>query len=150
MDKRFNSFYREDMHPFVDVMADALKEAQIRGTLPSILNVFRRSAEKKFGEDIAYMRNICSEMILHRKKNPSEKKDLLNAMIHGKDPKTGCSMTESSIIDNMITFLVAGMFSYPYILLLGCLLNRSRDDFFSPCVCLLPLSQAPRCDENSS
>jgi cytochrome P450/NADPH-cytochrome P450 reductase len=113
MDKRFNSFYREDMHPFVDVMMDALREAQMRGTLPSIINSFRRSAEKKFYEDIAYLRNICEEMIVHRKKNPSNKKDLLNAMIHGKDPKTGCSMTDQSIIDNMITFLVAGKFK-PY------------------------------------
>jgi len=32
----------------------------------------------------------------------------LNAMLNGVDPKTGEKMTEDSVIDNMITFLIAG------------------------------------------
>jgi cytochrome P450/NADPH-cytochrome P450 reductase len=109
MDKRFNSFYREDMHPFVETMVSVLAESQTRGNLPTMVNMFRRSAQRKYDEEIAYMRGICVEMIAQRRKNPSDKKDLLNAMIHGKDPKTGCYMTDQSIVDNILTFLVAGM-----------------------------------------
>jgi cytochrome P450/NADPH-cytochrome P450 reductase len=32
----------------------------------------------------------------------------MNAMVNGKDPKTGEPLTEDSIVDNMITFLIAG------------------------------------------
>lgn len=32
----------------------------------------------------------------------------LSAMLNGVDPKTGEKMTEDSVIDNMITFLIAG------------------------------------------
>jgi cytochrome P450/NADPH-cytochrome P450 reductase len=37
-----------------------------------------------------------------------EKKDLLNAMIHGVDPKTGEKLRDELIIAQMITFLIAG------------------------------------------
>jgi cytochrome P450/NADPH-cytochrome P450 reductase len=47
-------------------------------------------------------------MVDHRRANPSDKKDLLNAMLFGKDPKTGEKMTDQSIINNIITFLIAG------------------------------------------
>jgi cytochrome P450 len=33
----------------------------------------------------------------------------MNAMLNGKDPKTGENLTEDSIINNMITFMIAGM-----------------------------------------
>ena len=45
-----------------------------------------------------------------RKKNPEDKKDLLNALILGRDPQTGKGLTEDSILDNMITFLIAGKY----------------------------------------
>lgn len=33
----------------------------------------------------------------------------VNAMLNGVDPKTKEKMTDENIIDNMITFLIAGM-----------------------------------------
>jgi cytochrome P450/NADPH-cytochrome P450 reductase len=70
-----------------------------------------KALDRKYREDIAYMRDIAEEMLVERRANPTQKKDLLNAMVHGRDPKTGCVMTDQSIIDNMITFLVAGKHS---------------------------------------
>jgi cytochrome P450/NADPH-cytochrome P450 reductase len=46
--------------------------------------------------------------VKQRRANPTDTKDLMNAMVNGKDPKTGEALSEDSIIDNMITFLIAG------------------------------------------
>ncbi|ETI24782.1 hypothetical protein G647_04152 [Cladophialophora carrionii CBS 160.54] len=108
MDKRFNSFYSEKMHPFVDAMVGFLLESGRRGTRTRIGALFNRTAEREYFENIATMRNVAQEMVDHRRANPTEKKDLLNAMLFGKDPKTGEKMTDQSIINNIITFLIAG------------------------------------------
>jgi len=51
------------------------------------------------------MRNLSLEVVQARKDHPEDKKDLLNAMLHGKDPKTGEALSEESIVDNMITVI---------------------------------------------
>jgi hypothetical protein len=66
------------------------------------------SANKKFDEDNAYLHKIASELVEKRRANPTDKNDLLNAMINGKDPVMGKPLSEETIIDNMITFLIAG------------------------------------------
>lgn len=54
------------------------------------------------------MKGVCKELIEHRRANPVEKKDLLNAMLFGRDPKTKERLTDESVVNNMITFLIAG------------------------------------------
>ncbi|KAI0198880.1 bifunctional P-450:NADPH-P450 reductase [Astrocystis sublimbata] len=104
---RFNSFYTKDMHPFVEAMAEFLVESGKRPSrvLPSF---FYRADDAKFWEDIETMRSTAQEVLDARKTNPIDRKDLLNAMLNGVDPKTGKHMSDSSIIDNLITFLIAG------------------------------------------
>lgn len=108
MDKRFNSFYTEKMHPFVDAMVGFLLESGRRAGRTRIGALFNQSAERQYREDIATMRNVAQEMVDYRRANPTDKKDLLNAMLFGKDPKTGEKMSDESIINNAITFLIAG------------------------------------------
>lgn len=48
------------------------------------------------------------ELVQNRKDHPENRKDLLNAMLFGKDPRSGEKLGEESIVDNMITFLIAG------------------------------------------
>ncbi|UKZ78614.1 hypothetical protein TrVFT333_006360 [Trichoderma virens FT-333] len=76
--------------------------------LPSYLH---KSADRKFQSNIDILRSTAGQVLAARQKSPEatgDLKDLLNAMLNGVDPKTGCKMTEQSIIDNLITFLVAG------------------------------------------
>lgn len=108
MDTRFNSFYHEDMHPFVDAMVGFLLESGARASRPAFASYFMRSAQQKYDADIAFLQKVAAEVVAERKANPSDKKDLLNAMILGRDPKTGEGLTEASIMNNMITFLIAG------------------------------------------
>ncbi|KAI3332740.1 bifunctional P-450:NADPH-P450 reductase [Ustulina deusta] len=104
---RFNSFYSKEMHPMIDAMGGFLVESGKRPSrvLPSF---FYRAEDAKYWQDIGVLRNTAQEVLDARKKNPDGRKDLLNAMLNGVDPKTGKHMSDSSIIDNLITFLIAG------------------------------------------
>jgi len=109
MGYRFNSFYRDgDIHPFVKYMFGFLKEADKSSLMPDTVNSLRFKATSKFQHDIENMREICQIILSSRKKNPVPGDDLLNALLYGRDPKTGEGMTDDSIVNNLITFLIAG------------------------------------------
>ena len=116
MDTRFNSFYHEELHPFVDAMVGLLQESGARARRPALANYFMRSSQQKYDSDIALLRKIATEVVAERRANPTDKKDLLNAMVTGRDPKTGEGLTDASIINNMITFLIAGMMNQEFLL----------------------------------
>ncbi|KAF4630984.1 hypothetical protein G7Y89_g7156 [Cudoniella acicularis] len=110
MDTRFNSFYHDEMHPFVAAMVDFLVESGRRARRPAVANYFMSS---KYDADIALMQKVAEEVVAERRAHPSDKKDLVNAMINGRDPKTGEGLTDASIQNNMITFLIAaGLLSF--------------------------------------
>lgn len=108
MDKRFNSFYHEEMHPFVDAMTEFLIESGLRPRRTRLEMLLNRAPTIQYEKNIETMRSVAQEVLDRRRRNPSDKKDLLNAMLLGKDPKTGERLTDESIMDNMITFLIAG------------------------------------------
>lgn len=107
---RFNSYYHSELHPFIQAMYEVLTEAgkKTNRFLPSI---FYTSENKKYQKNIQLLRQTARDVIEERKKQPDGfkgRRDLLTAMIEGVDAKTGRKMTEESVIDNLITFLVAG------------------------------------------
>ncbi|KAL0941300.1 bifunctional p-450:NADPH-p450 reductase [Colletotrichum truncatum] len=107
---RFNSYYREDTHPFITAMYRVLKEAGDK-TLRVLPQVFYKSQDKKYKENINLLRTTAREVLQARKEDPNglnTRKDLLTAMLTTVDTVTGRKMTDESIIDNLITFLVAG------------------------------------------
>ena len=108
MDYRFNSFYQNELHPFVDAMSNFLKESGSRASRLSVVKPFYRQQDMEYNVNIEMMRKTGLEVIEARRKHPNDSKDLLNAMMNGRDPKTGEKMSDDSIIDNMITFLIAG------------------------------------------
>lgn len=109
MDYRFNSFYTEKMHPFVTALLEFLRYAETRSRTPPFLRPYLfRTREAEFFQNIGVMRQVAGDVVDERVRNPREVNDLLNAMLNGKDPKTGDGLTRESIIDNAITFLAAG------------------------------------------
>lgn len=109
MDTRFNSFYSETPHPFISAMVSFLIECGVRCKRPGFVNdYFFRGTAQKYWEDVNIMREIGREVVHRRRNSVYRKKDLIDAMIHEADPKTGQKMTEESIIDNITTFLIAG------------------------------------------
>ncbi|OAG40178.1 hypothetical protein AYO21_05656 [Fonsecaea monophora] len=108
MGTRFNSFYTEDMHPFVHAMVGVLTGAGERARRPPLPSYFYQAADKKFQDNVDLMLKISTDLVKHRRENPTDKKDLLNAMLYNKDPQTGENLSNESIAYNMITFLIAG------------------------------------------
>ncbi|KAI9152174.1 P450 family fatty acid hydroxylase [Paramyrothecium foliicola] len=108
LDMRFNSFYKESLHPFVESMVAVLAESQIRSIRPHWLSKLFWKSNKAFEDNSSLMQGVALEVIARRRANPSDRKDLLNAMLHGQDPVTGKFLSDNIIVDNMITFLIAG------------------------------------------
>ncbi|EFX05838.1 cytochrome p450 monooxygenase [Grosmannia clavigera kw1407] len=107
---RFNSFYRTDMHPFVEAMGSYLTESGNRSRRPPLPAFVYRAVDQKYWADIAVMQDTADGVLQARKEQnpPSDRKDLMAAMLEGKDPKTGEKLDDKSIINNLITFLIAG------------------------------------------
>ncbi|KIP12117.1 hypothetical protein PHLGIDRAFT_98480 [Phlebiopsis gigantea 11061_1 CR5-6] len=108
MSYRLNSFYRESSHPFVQSMVDFLIECNLRANRPGLLNSMMMSTTAKYEQDIKTMQELANEIIAERRRNPTEKKDLLNAMLYSKDTKTGETLSDENICHNLLTFLIAG------------------------------------------
>jgi cytochrome P450/NADPH-cytochrome P450 reductase len=108
MGDRFNSFYHEGQHPFVHAMVGTLSESFARTRRLPLPSSFYSKQDKAYQEDIETCERTARELLAARRSHPTEKKDLLNAMINASDPKTGEKLSDAVIIRNMVTFLIAG------------------------------------------
>ena len=87
--------------PMIAAMNGATSEAIKRPTRPRLVNwLFFQS---KFYRDSAAMRTYAAECLEYRKQHPSDRKDLLWAMMNGTDPDTGKGLSESQILDEIVT-----------------------------------------------
>lgn len=110
MDYRFNSFYSDEMHPFINAMNTLLTVTNDR-LRPS--GIFKRlnpwdKSQQQADAGREYMTSFGRKLAQQRRDNPIDKPDLLNAMVNGTDPKTGKQMDNELIALNITTFLVAG------------------------------------------
>ncbi|KAG6364458.1 hypothetical protein INS49_006059 [Diaporthe citri] len=109
MDTHLNSFYKDNLHPFIDAMTNLLIETANRSGRPGWLTALYRRTNRRFDEDSDTVHQVAREVVDRRRRvGQSEKKDLQDAMLNGKDPATGKSLTDQTITNNMITFLIAG------------------------------------------
>ncbi len=109
-DYRFNSFSRDEPHPFIESMLVALQEAIDRAVaLPLVhgMNVGRR---QRYEKHILNLKTIVDEVIAERKAGggATDAKDLLSLMLTGSDPATGEKLSDENIRYQIITFLIAG------------------------------------------
>ena len=109
-DYRFNSFYQNEMHPFVAAMVDALDEAGQRSRRPNMLSNVMVSKKRKYEADQVVLAKVAEQLIAERRQDPKglEKHDLLNVMLNGVDTVTGEKLSDENIRFNMVTFLIAG------------------------------------------
>lgn len=107
---RFNSFYRDDMHPFVDAMVSALAESGARARRPRQMSDLMLFSNRQYRADIELMRAVAMDLIAKRRANPDGmiKSDLMGRMLNGRDPATGMGLSDENIVHQMITFLIAG------------------------------------------
>ncbi len=109
-DYRFNSFYREEMHPFVNAMVESLAEAGERTQRLPLQTQLMCGTKRRFEENIRFLHGVADTLVAQRKQNlvPPEKKDLLDLMLEGRDPQTGERLSDENIRFQMVTFLIAG------------------------------------------
>ncbi|WP_147296298.1 cytochrome P450, partial [Halobacillus trueperi] len=106
---RFNSFYREDSHPFIEKMVRALDESMSQTQRLGIQDKLMVRSKRQFKEDIDYMFNLVDQLIEERKQAGDQgEDDLLGHMLKGKDPETGEALDDENIRFQIITFLIAG------------------------------------------
>lgn len=88
-------------HPMLQAMEDATSEAMKRPTRLPMLNWLFYG--RKFKNAIATMRRYGAELVEYRKANPTTRQDVLAALLEGIDPETGKSLTDSQVIDEIVS-----------------------------------------------
>lgn len=106
-DYRFNSFYRQDYHPFIDALTRTLETCMMQRGMP-LENVLlsRRLAQLK--ADVTFMNTLVDDIIRERRRSGGDQKDLLNYMLAGVDRQTGETLSDENIRYQINTFLIAG------------------------------------------
>ncbi|MDM0041443.1 cytochrome P450 [Variovorax sp. J22G21] len=107
---RFNSFYREGFHPFVDAMVRTLETVQDRRGLPLEELMMKKQLSQQ-RKDIRFMHRMVEDIIRERRQSGADiaaKPDLLSYMIAGVDKKSGEKLDDKMIRDECIEFLIAG------------------------------------------
>ncbi|KAF7557827.1 hypothetical protein G7Z17_g372 [Cylindrodendrum hubeiense] len=88
-------------HPVIQAMEDATSEAMRRPNRPGFLNWLFYG--KKFKSATATMRSWAAGIVQNRKDNPTDRNDLLAALLSAKDPESGKALTDSEVIDEIVT-----------------------------------------------
>ena len=67
-DYRFNSFYRRDYHPFVELLVRSLETVMMTRGLP-LEGLWMRSRRQDMEKDVAFMNAMVDEIVAERRKN---------------------------------------------------------------------------------
>ena len=106
---RFNSFYREDFHPFIEALNRTLDTTQKMRGIPGE-KLMKRQQIEALAKDARYMNNLGDEIIAERRHTGSQDgaEDLLDFMLSGRDAVTGERLSDENIRYQINTFLIAG------------------------------------------
>lgn len=105
---RFNSFYRDDFHPFIEALNRTLDTTQKMRGLPGE-KFMKRAQIEQLGRDAAYMNNLVDEIIRERRGQGADgPEDLLDFMLSGRDALSGERLSDENIRYQINTFLIAG------------------------------------------
>ncbi|KID78209.1 Bifunctional cytochrome P450/NADPH--P450 reductase [Metarhizium brunneum] len=115
-------------HPMLKGMEDSTSEAMMRPTRLSLVNwlVYRN----KFNKSIQTMRRYAADVVEHRKDNPTTRQDVLTAIMNNEDPETKKKLTDSQIIDEIVSMPI-GSSTAPCLLTSAILLLLRNPDVIS-------------------
>ncbi|MFD0680529.1 MULTISPECIES: bifunctional cytochrome P450/NADPH--P450 reductase [unclassified Paenibacillus] len=106
---RFNSFYREEPHPFITSMVRSLHEAMSQLQRLGLQDKLMVLTKRQFRHDIQSMYTLVDKLIAERRVQGSQGvDDLMSHMLEGIDPETGEGLDDENIRYQIITFLIAG------------------------------------------
>ncbi|NRB04093.1 MAG: cytochrome P450, partial [Rhodobacteraceae bacterium] len=134
---RFNSFYREGFHPFIDALSHTLETCMLQRGLPFESQMLKRRLDR-MKDDVNFMNTLVDDIVAERRMGGGEKavNDLLNFMLEGVDKKTGESLSDENIRFQINTFLIAGhettsglmSFTLHYLMNYPDVLAKARDE----------------------
>ncbi|WP_050929762.1 bifunctional cytochrome P450/NADPH--P450 reductase [Aestuariivita boseongensis] len=105
---RFNSFYRQDYHPFINALTNTLETCMMQRGLPFESTLLKNRLDQ-MEKDVGYMNKLVDDIIAERRKGGDRAvNDLLNYMLEGVDKVTGDSLSDENIRYQINTFLIAG------------------------------------------
>lgn len=91
--------------PMITAMDRSTLEAVKRPTRPRLLNWLLH--QRGYNRDIDVMRSYSADIVAKRRSEPAAAPDdMLNALLHSKDPETGETLNESRVIDEIITLFI--------------------------------------------
>lgn len=90
--------------PMIQAMDEAALESMKRPNRPRLLNWLLY--QRKFDRETQTMRDFAAKVVAKRREDNDPRKDMLHALLHGKDPETGKSFTEAQIIDEVVTLFI--------------------------------------------
>ncbi|KAK8003634.1 RNA polymerase I-specific transcription factor [Apiospora arundinis] len=88
-------------HPMIQAMDISTGEAMKRPTRPWLLNWLIHG--RTFQRGIDTMRAYGDDLVRHRNMNPTDRQDLLAAMMNVTDPQTGKQLTSSQVVDEIVS-----------------------------------------------
>lgn len=88
-------------HPMLQAMEDSTSEAMKRPNRPGVLNWLLYS--RKFKSAIKTMRDYAADLVQYRNENPTDRQDALAAMMNTPDPESGKTLTDSQVIDEIVS-----------------------------------------------
>ncbi|MGC5006736.1 bifunctional cytochrome P450/NADPH--P450 reductase [Streptomyces sp. DT203] len=106
---RFQSFDKEELHPFLNALLGALVESLRRSQELPMMTKFRKADDRKYRENIQQMQELVESVIKERRQGEgSGEEDLLGLMLEATDPDTGKLLADDNVRDQVLTFLIAG------------------------------------------
>ncbi|KAI0020700.1 cytochrome P450 [Xylariomycetidae sp. FL0641] len=92
-------------HPMIQAMEDATSEAMKRPTRPGLLNWLWYGG--KFRAGTKAMRAYAADVVAFRKQHAGsdddDRDDVLAALLRGADPETGASLSDSQVLDEIVS-----------------------------------------------
>jgi cytochrome P450 len=108
----FNKLGDTDTDPFIATMLRELDYANRRtrtDVIPFYEQLLGQARRQQHLRNNAYLReHIATIITTRRANNRNEGRDMLDIMLHAKDPETGQGLDDANIINQIATLLVAG------------------------------------------
>ncbi len=106
---RFDSFAKEELHPFLNALLGALVESLRRSQELPMMTTLRKADDKRYRENIQVMRDLVESVIKERRQGKGcGEEDLLGLMLEATDPESGEPLHDDNVRDQVLTFLIAG------------------------------------------
>jgi hypothetical protein len=106
---RFDSFAKEELHPFLNALLGALTESLRRSQELPVMTRLRKADDRKYRENIRLMRELVERVIRERRQGEAgSEDDLLGLRLQATDPETGRPLADDNVRDQVLTFLIAG------------------------------------------